>query len=397
MPVRSACSRRSRSRVTEPASRSSTSAGATAPYSHAALGLHPRSLELLDGLGLADAVLARALRVPTIAIYEGGERRTEMQLGSLATKFPFVAVLPSGALEEVLLDALHDAKVEVEWHHRLRHVASGARGADVTIDNLTRETGGYAIPRTEVVVQKSRDVEPSFVLAADGYGSLARRQLDIDFDAVGPTERYAVFEVDVANTCLTEICLVLGDRTHDAVWPLPDGGCRLLFELEASDPVRALDPDDDVATSALLDRLVAARIPWLASDIASVRSADVVEGEHRLARVLGKGRIWLAGEAGHVTDWTAALSINLGLLEAAELARIYAAAIRDEMPDEALAAYDHARRNEWLDRMSAEGHAPSIDAGAPPWAASHAEMLLRSVPASGPHLTALLEPLGIHA
>ena len=49
-------------------------ARSSATHSYA-LALHPRSLELMDELGVAGAVLERARRVDTIGLYDGPERR----------------------------------------------------------------------------------------------------------------------------------------------------------------------------------------------------------------------------------------------------------------------------------------------------------------------------------
>src|SRR3954453_490667 len=71
-----------------------------------ALALHPQSLRLLDEVGLADELLARAHRIERLAFYEGMERRAELDFTALPAEFPYIAVLPQQILEGTLESAL---------------------------------------------------------------------------------------------------------------------------------------------------------------------------------------------------------------------------------------------------------------------------------------------------
>src|SRR4051794_9483343 len=59
-----------------------------------ALALHPQSLRLLDEVGLADGLLARAHRIERLAFYEGMERRAELDPTPPPGGIPLVAALP---------------------------------------------------------------------------------------------------------------------------------------------------------------------------------------------------------------------------------------------------------------------------------------------------------------
>jgi len=85
-----------------------------------ALALHPRSLELLEPLGLVPALLEQGLRVDRVVFWDGGERRAEISLAALGGSYPFALVVAQSVLEGELESRLADAKVRVQWNHRSR-------------------------------------------------------------------------------------------------------------------------------------------------------------------------------------------------------------------------------------------------------------------------------------
>jgi 2-polyprenyl-6-methoxyphenol hydroxylase-like FAD-dependent oxidoreductase len=114
--------------------------------------------------------------------------------------------------------------------------------------------------------------------------------------------------------------------------------------------------------------------------------------ERRLADRVGGGRVWLAGDAAHITGPVGAQSMNVGLREAHELADAIASA-RGGAGTAAFAAYDAGRKREW-ERLLAPG-VVAATADATAWARKRAERILPCVPASGAHLTTLLAQLGL--
>ena len=78
-----------------------------------ALALHPRSLALLDEVGVAGEVLRRGVRVRKVAFYDRSERRAEISLAELGGPFPEVVVLPQSVLEDLLVQRLHERHVRV--------------------------------------------------------------------------------------------------------------------------------------------------------------------------------------------------------------------------------------------------------------------------------------------
>ena len=116
--------------------------------------------------------------------------------------------------------------------------------------------------------------------------------------------------------------------------------------------------------------------------------------ERRLARRFGKGRVWLAGDAAHVTSPLGNQSMNAGLQEASTLVARMAAAIGAKTVDEPLREYGREREREWHKLLGVNVRFDLLPHAAP-WLATHARRLLPLLPASGKELTLLLEEIGL--
>ena len=63
-----------------------------------ACALHPRTLRLLDGMGLAAPIIERGRRLDRVAFYDGAARQAEVKLSALGGPFPFMVILPQNVV-----------------------------------------------------------------------------------------------------------------------------------------------------------------------------------------------------------------------------------------------------------------------------------------------------------
>ena len=374
----------------------------TAAHSYA-LALHPSSLRLMDSMGIVDEILARSVLVRKIGLYEGEERRAEIDFGDLDGDHNYLAVLPQSKLEEVLESALETAGATVKWNHRLSSLSPQSEHVNATVDRMTMESVGYAVAHTEWVVASSHDYEMPFVVGTDGHTSLVRRSLDIEFENAGRTRYFAVFEFKTDFDTRDEMRLVLGERTTNVMWPLPGGFCRWSFELTdftAPPATRAKDrfliqrEELPELTNDNLNHLLSVRAPWFSGNIDRVEWRTVVRFEQRLATRFGHGRVWLAGDAAHMALPVAVQSMNVGFSEGQRLGNAIAEILTHDGDPEKLSRYGTDRLDEWRLLLGLEGSVvPTTDA--PPWVRKHARRLISSIPASGGDLKRLLERIGL--
>ena len=298
----------------------------------------------------------------------------------------------------------------------------GPGGGWVTadIDRFEKDSRGYAVAHTEWVVAGTESLTVPFVLGADGYNSRVRRALNINFEQAAPAQYCAVFEFDTDAQLNQETRIVLGDRTTDVLWPLPDNKCRWSFHLpDYSDPAAEqlqerlmsagfgyfpVDRPKDRATSsafphlpvleeASLRQLLAERAPWFSGSIGNIHWRTMVRFERRLASTFGQQRQWLAGDAAHLTGPIGMQSMNLGFFEAYD----YAATVKRVLSGASLnelEAYGERWHGEWKRLQGLTGGLRPTT-GADPWLAGHAGQLLTCLPAHGTGLTALATTLGM--
>ena len=136
------------------------------------------------------------------------------------------------------------------------------------------------------------------------------------------------------------------------------------------------------------------RAPWFDGSIEEIRWRMVVRFDRRLAESFGKGRMWLAGDAGHMTGPAGIQSMNVGLREAYDLANAVADVLQGKVSSERLERYNAERLAEWRFLLGLEGgleRGPSAE----PWVRPYAKRLLSAFPASGEDLAALARQVGL--
>jgi 2-polyprenyl-6-methoxyphenol hydroxylase-like FAD-dependent oxidoreductase len=369
------------------------------PASHTyGVALHPESLDLLDELGVLGPLQERGQRVEGLLLYESGEQRGWMGFNGLATKHSYVLAVPQAALEEELVAALSRANVGVLWNHRASALAGGQQPT-VLVERLEKESSGYSYATNVWVVDKTWELKPSFVIGTDGHDSFVRRALGIGFEAIGEPRRFMALEMTVpAGGAGRDVRVLLGDGHTDAMWPLPDGGCRCTLELppSAADDSRRAKERARWAPSAApreeLTAFAASRLPWLQAERCALGWAAVTTFEQRLAQTYGDGSVWLAGDAAHVATPLGVHSLNVGLREAAALAGAIDRQLEGAGSAQELRDYESTFRAEWKTLLGATSLQTDD-----PWMKAHGRRILAALPASGRVLAQLLRRLNATA
>ncbi|HEX6853494.1 MAG TPA: FAD-dependent monooxygenase [Candidatus Polarisedimenticolaceae bacterium] len=370
-----------------------------------ALGLHPRTLELLDAHGLAEPLIAQGHRMGSVVLRDAKGEKGRLDFAHVGGKFPFLLVLPQFALEAALEQALEKRGVKVEWNHRLDSVRPEGTKVVAVVHKLGKETMGYAAATTEWVVEKEFEVEPSFIVGADGHRSKVRRATGIGYPEVGPSQLFAVFEFQAEGSPLSEVHIVLEEGRSNVLWSMREGRFRWGFEI--TDPAAAEDERkksrllvgfDDRSYPAIepekLGAFIAERAPWFLPRVTEVFWSAAIRFERRLVDRFGEGHVWLVGDAAHLASPIGMNSMNVGLREGRDLAWSIARRLREPAAGDALATYDAQRTREWKRLLGLEG-APAVATGADPWVRANAARIVDCAPSSGTALRSVLAPLGI--
>jgi 2-polyprenyl-6-methoxyphenol hydroxylase-like FAD-dependent oxidoreductase len=364
------------------------------PASHSyGVGLHPTSLELLESAGVLP--LLGGHRVDGLLLTVAGEQRGWMAFEQLGSRLPFCLGLPQAELEEALAAELARLGVGIYWNHRLVDLRLDAARPRATVERLEKESTGYSYATTVWVVDKSWELEPRFILGADGYRSRVRHAIGESWERFGPARRSVALELTLPEGeagAGSDLRVLLADGRAHAVWPLAEGRMRVTLDLGAAEVTdeerrkeRALwSPREDPEWARAL---LAEWVPDLAG--AAIGWAGVASFEPRVAREWARGNVVLAGDAAHSLPPQGVQSLNLGLREAVALAeRIGSALAAGGEPD--LAAHVTWARTEARRLLL-----PPRVVEAPAWVKDQASALQSALPATGELHAAMLHRFGL--
>jgi 2-polyprenyl-6-methoxyphenol hydroxylase-like FAD-dependent oxidoreductase len=371
-----------------------------------ACALHPGTLQRLQRLGLAEAVIARGRKVEKVAFYEGAARRAELNLSAIGGDFPFLVILPQNALESLLEQRLRQAGVNVLWNHRFADCADEEQNVAVTIEELAGTATGYIVPHWEMVVKERSTVRAQFLVGADGHYSTVRQRLGLEQERVGEGQHFAAYEFESDAPVEEEVKVVLDAATMNVLWPLPQNRYRWTFQLIHSElpaefpekerrAVRLAEPQIDERIRQYVQKVAGRRAPWFTAKIKEILWCTEVVFEQMLAKDFGRNRCWLSGDAAHQTGPVGVQSMNAGFAEAGMLAGVLQRILREQGPLELLDSYNREWRNEWRRLLGLTGGLTARD-GTDPWIGERSGRLLPCLPGLGKELTLLSDQLGLN-
>jgi 2-polyprenyl-6-methoxyphenol hydroxylase-like FAD-dependent oxidoreductase len=357
----------------------------TSSHSYA-LVLHPETLRTLFRSGPFRSILRKGATLAGMSLYEGAERKATLGFPEVDGLLPFALVLPQSVLEGLLEEELARWDVEVEWNHRLTSMKPGADVVDVEIARLDRAAGGYPYARMEWIVDKTYRVQSQYVVGADGYNSFVRRTMGIPYRDLGGAQCFSVYEFDADGGVTDQVRVALNRETTEVVWPLADDRFRFSFQVE--------DTARHQGTIEELKGYIRDRAPWFDGEPTGVRWTTAVLFERRLAERFGEGRVWLAGDAAHITGPVGGQSMNVGMLEGLDLALALDESLRRPESAKPLESYGKRCRETWERLLGVSGSlAPGPNCN--PWVGERAERILPCLPASGADLEGLLKALDL--
>jgi 2-polyprenyl-6-methoxyphenol hydroxylase-like FAD-dependent oxidoreductase len=351
-----------------------------------ALGIHPRTLQILDEAGLSAELIAAGRKLTKVAYYEGRERRAEIDYSALAVKHPYLLVVRQSLLERAAQEALRRKKLKVLWGHRLQGLIVDGGTLQAEVAKLEQVASGYATARSEWVVARSTMIRPAYVIGADGYDSAVRRMSAIEMENHGASQLFSVYEIEATGELPDEVRVIVDPDLTSVCWPLEKGRCRWGFQVQ--------DTSEHEPSMERLEQLVTARAPWCTARPTQIYWSTLGLFERRLTRSFGNGRVWLAGDAAHHTTPVGVHSMNSGLVEARELATRISRIQRAGGAPSLLQEFATETHEAWQ-RLLGTGQTVRALPGGDPWVRQIGARILACIPASGDDLEPLLEQIGL--
>lgn len=263
-------------------------------------GIQPRSLELLDIAGLADAVMARATLYPYFKLHFGP---LAVRAGSLGTRhratesrpFPNLMMLAQSSTETILRARVEELGGQVE-------LGTG-------IAALDQSPGGVKATLTTGEV-----VNAQYVVACDGGRSTTRGLLGLKL--LGSS-------IDAKTSIVADLRIDDLDPRFWHAYPLRRGGLHSLAPLPGGELFQLQAPESIAADGleAGVERLCGRpvrEVVWQSRYAHQTRMVD----RYRV------GRVFIAGDAAHIHPPSGAQGLNTGVQDAFNLGWKLVSALR---------------------------------------------------------------------
>lgn len=302
---------------------------ATAQQGSRAKGLQPRSLEILNDLGIAEQLMEIGTTELPYRKFAGSQLIGETPRTGFPradTRYPKTLLLPQPAVEKVMRTKLEELGGTVEWATELSDFSQTAEGVNCRLEHTNW----------------SEDLYCTYMVACDGGKSATRKKLGINF--VGEThqmEQLWVGDVEVEG--------LKPDAWYN--WLSPVYGLAFaLFPFKNSNTwqLQAVIPPDENSNTPLptldnFNKLFRERtqmegVTFTRSTWQSVYRVNVRRAEHY--RI---GNAFIAGDAAHVHSIAGGMGMNTGIQDAYNLGWKLAAVIKGEAGDQLLNTYGEER------------------------------------------------------
>ena len=284
------------------------------------LGLHARSVEVMDQRGLLERFLALGQQHPVGGFFAGIAKPSPDRLD---TAHPYVLGIPQTITERLLTEHATELGVEIR------------RGCELV--GLSQDDRGVSVETADGTALRCR-----YLVGCDGGRSAVRKVLGVGFPGERARVEWLLGEVEVdvaAETVAAVVAEVRKTHLGFGVGPLGEGVLH-----------RVVVPADGVAA----DRTVPPTLAELKQQLRVFAGSDF--GVHsprwlsrfgdatRLAESYRTGRVMLAGDAAHIHPPIGGQGLNLGLQDAFNLGWKLAAQVDGWAPAGLLDSY-HIERH----------------------------------------------------
>ncbi|MDT5297283.1 MAG: rifampicin monooxygenase [Mycobacterium sp.] len=292
------------------------------------LGMHARSVEIMDQRGLLERFLALGQQHPVGGFFAGIAKSSP----ELDTAHPYTLGIPQTITDRLLAEHATEVGVEVRRGRELIGLSQDDHGVTVEL----AETGSLGKPRSGATRLRSR-----YLVGSDGGRSTVRKLLGVDFPGEPTRVETLLGEMELTaspETINTVMAEVRKTQLRFGAMPLEGGAYRVI--------VPAAGVTEDRAVPPTLDELKQQMLAVAGTDFGahSPRWLSRFGDATRQAERYRVGRVLLAGDAAHVHPPAGGQGLNLGIHDAFNLGWKLAAAINGWAPDGLLDSY-HTERH----------------------------------------------------
>jgi len=288
---------------------------------------HPPTLDMLEDLGVVDALIAQGIICPVWQyrdLEHGVIAEWDLSLLKNDTRHPYRLQAEQFKLTGIIADILKDMpNVEFQYHARATGSSQDADGVDLHLETPDGP-----------VTRRGR-----YLVAAEGASSPIRTGLGIDYSGMTFPEMWLCIstEYDFGQKFenLSPIAYV-ADPVFWFVFVKVPGLWRLLM------PSVPGETEETLVTDKTVHERVS-QVCDIGADYDTYHRA-AYHVHQRVAERYREGRVFLAGDSAHINNPLGGMGMNGGIHDGINLAEKIVAVWRGEAGDEAFNRYDRQRR-----------------------------------------------------
>jgi len=289
-----------------------------------ATGLHSRTLEVFQQMGIVEPILAQGQRMAAMNQYLNGERIRRIEFAAIDSPFPFGVALEQWRTEQALEQLLGRYGLAVERGCELVALEDRLDGVRA---RLRRADGEEEL------------LETPWLVGCDGAHSAVRHHNRDHFTGDADPTLYAIGDVMLdPPPAPAEVHVFLARTGAAMLFPLPEGRHLLMANVEPS-----VQESSEPPSAEELQELLVQRVPG-APRLKDPRWRSRFRIHYRLCRHYVHGRTLLAGDAVHVHSPFGGQGMNTGIQDAFNLAWKLALVARGRAPQVLLKSYEKERR-----------------------------------------------------
>ncbi|MFI6097698.1 rifampin monooxygenase [Lentzea sp. NPDC051213] len=258
-----------------------------------ALGLHVRSIEVMDQRGLAERFLELGTQYPVAGFFAGITKAAP----ELDTTHPYVLGLQQPIIDRLLTE------------HALEAGAELRRGSEVT--GLKQDDEGVTVSLAD-----GTELSARYLVGCDGGRSAVRKLVGIDFPGEPSRVETLLGEMELGvpqETAMAVMTEVRQTQKRFGIGPLGDGAYRVIVPAEGVSEDRMTMPTLDEFKEQLR------RVAGTDFGVHSPRWLSRFGDATRQAERYRSGRVFLAGDAAHIHPPTGGQGLNLGVQDSFNL------------------------------------------------------------------------------
>ncbi|WP_420420694.1 FAD-dependent monooxygenase [Simkania sp.] len=290
-----------------------------------AVGVHARTLELYEDVGLIGEALEKGVKVTGINLYSHGKRLVHTEFKNLDSRYSFVLDMPQSLTEPMLMEHLKGLGLEVERNVELNNLEQHDDHVEVMLKHGERSL----VPE-----------QFAYVVGCDGARSTCRHLCEISFPGEEYPSHWAVLDSGLEWPFDSqELQLFLHERGIAAFFPLPGNRMRITYEIYLDNPKEETPVVTYDTVLEALQLRVAKKLKLI-----EPRDLSTFIIHHRQADHYQKGRVFIAGDAAHLHSPAGGQGMNTGMQDAYNLAWKLALVQKGVCSEELLKTY-HLERH----------------------------------------------------